>query len=138
MTGRREVMVFVTKPDELEESVAYVTDWLKSLEGHPGFEGGSVLTELADELIPNTIVVLMDFETPQDARTLWPKIEKTINPLYPDDKSDKSPEQGAAFFDGTKERHEAGEDLPLRFTHGGGRLAPMFHVHAAVATEFAV
>ena len=38
----------------------------------------------------------MDFESGDAARALWPKIENTINPLYPDDKSDGSPDQGPA------------------------------------------
>ena len=53
----------------------------------------------------------MEFESTEAARALWPKIENTVNPLYPDDKSDKTPDQGAAFFDGTKDAVAAGADF---------------------------
>jgi hypothetical protein len=80
-------------------------------------------------------VLIMEFESTEAARALWPKIENTINPLYPDDKSDKTPDQGPAFFDGTKEAVAAGGELPLKFTRGDGLFARMLHVHAAVVEE---
>lgn len=135
MTSRKDLFIYVAKPGSRDDTIRYLTDWLESLIGHPGFTGGSVLTEVAGELLPDTFVVMMEFESTEAARALWPKIEHTINPLYPDDKSDDSPDQGPAFFDGTKERVAAGEPLDLRFTRGGGRLARMLHVHAAVASD---
>jgi hypothetical protein len=77
----------------------------------------------------------MEFESTEAARALWPKIENTVNPLYPDDKSDKSPDQGTAFFDGTKDAVAHGGDLPLRFSRGDGLFARMLHVHAGVVEE---
>ena len=79
----------------------------------------------------------MEFESTEAARALWPKIENTVNPLYPDDKSDKTPDQGPAFFDGTKDAVAAGGELPLKFTRGDGLFARMLHVHAAVVEEVA-
>ena len=105
--------------------------------GHPGYLGGSVLQEVADELLPDTLVLLMEFESTEAARALWPKIENTVNPLYPDDKSDKSPDQGTAFFDDTKKAMAEGADSPLRFTRGDGLLARMLHIHAGVVEEVA-
>ncbi|MFI7065790.1 hypothetical protein ACIBL3_32660 [Kribbella sp. NPDC050124] len=125
---RRDIFIFVPQPGKAAEAKEYLADWLRSLGGHPGYLGGSVLEEVAGELLPDTLVMLLEFESTEAARALWPKIENTINPLYPDDKSDKSPDQGTAFFDG------AGS--PLKFTRGNGLLARMLHIHAGVADEF--
>jgi hypothetical protein len=96
---RRDIFIFVPKPGTADEAKKYLGEWLRSLDGHPGYLGGSVLQEVADELLPDTLVMLLEFESTEAARALWPKIENTVNPLYPDDKSDKSPDQGTAFFD---------------------------------------
>jgi len=132
---RRDIFIFVAKPGAAEQAKKYLADWLRSLDGHPGYLGGSVLEEVAGELLPDTLVALMEFESTEAARALWPKIENTVNPLYPDDKSDKSPDQGAAFFDGTKDDLAAGGESPLRFTRGDGLLARMLHIHAGVTEE---
>src|SRR5215204_3803348 len=133
---RRDIFIFVPKPGTADKAKKYLGEWLRSLAGHPGYLGGSVLEEVAGELIPDTLVMIMEFESTEAARALWPEIENTVNPLYPDDKSDKSADQGAAFFDGTKEAIKDGAPTPLRFTRGDGRLARMLHIHAAVADEF--
>ena len=133
---RRDIFIFVPQPGKAVEAKAYLGDWLRSLDEHPGYLGGSVLEETAGELLPDTLVMLLEFESTEAARALWPKIENTVNPLYPDDKSDKSPDQGTAFFDGTKETVKAGGETGLKFTRGNGLLARMLHIHAAVADEF--
>ena len=135
---RRDIFINVAKPGKGEEARKYLGEWLRSLEGHPGYLGGSVLEEVAGELLPDTLVLTMEFESTEAARALWPKIENTINPLYPDDKSDKTPDQGTAFFDGTKDAVNDGAELPLKFTRGDGLFARMLHVHAAVVEEVAV
>jgi hypothetical protein len=135
---RRDIFINVAKPGKGEEARKYLGEWLRSLEGHPGYLGGSVLEEVAGELLPDTLVLTMEFESTEAARALWPKIENTINPLYPDDKSDKTPDQGTAFFDGTKDAVKDGAELPLKFTRGDGLFARMLHVHAAVVEEVAV
>ena len=95
-----------------------------------------MLEEVAGELLPDTAgASSIEFDSTEAARALWPKIENTVNPLYPDDKSDKSPDQGSAFFDGTKDAIAAGAESPLRFTRGDGQLARMLHIHAAVTEE---
>jgi len=132
---RRDIFIFVAKPGTAEKAKSYLEDWLRSLGGHPGYLGGAVLEEVAGELLPDTIVALMEFESTDAARALWPKIENTINPLYPDDKNDRTPDQGIAFFDGTKDAVAAGGELPLKFTRGDGLFARMLHVHAAVTAE---
>jgi hypothetical protein len=132
---RRDIFIFVARPGAADEAKKYLAEWLRSLDGHPGYLGGSVLEEVADELLPDTIVALMEFESTEAARALWPKIENTVNPLYPDDKSDKTPDQGIAFFDGTKDAVQGGAELPLKFTRGDGLFARMLHVHAAVVEE---
>jgi hypothetical protein len=132
---RRDIFIFVARPGAADEAKKYLAEWLRSLDGHPGYLGGSVLEEVAGELLPDTIVALMEFESTEAARALWPKIENTVNPLYPDDKSDKTPDQGIAFFDGTKDAVKGGAELPLKFTRGDGLFARMLHVHAAVVEE---
>jgi len=132
---RRDIFIFVAKPDTGDRARKYLGEWLRSLDGHPGYLGGSVLEEVAGELLPETLALLMEFESTEAARALWPKIENTVNPLYPDDKSDKSPDQGTAFFDGTRDALAQGGDLPLEFTRGDGLFARMLHIHAAVVDE---
>jgi hypothetical protein len=132
---RRDIFIFVPKPGSADEAKKYLAEWLRSLDGHPGYLGGSVLQEVAGELLPDTLVMTMEFESTEAARALWPKIENTVNPLYPDDKSDKSPDQGTAFFDGTEDAVAEGGELPLRFTRGDGLLARMLHIHAGVVEE---
>jgi hypothetical protein len=132
---RRDIFINVAKPGAGDEARRYLGEWLRSLDGHPGYLGGSVLEEVAGELLPDTVVLIMEFESTEAARALWPKIENTINPLYPDDKSDKTPDQGTAFFDGTKDAVKAGADLPLKFTRGDGLFARMLHIHAGVVEE---
>jgi hypothetical protein len=134
---RRDIFVNVAKPGTGDEARKYLGEWLRSLDGHPGYLGGSVLEEVAGELLPDTLVLILEFESTEAARALWPKIENTVNPLYPDDKSDKTPDQGTAFFDGTKDAVAQGGDLPLKFTRGDGLFARMLHVHAAVVEEVA-
>ena len=130
MTKRRDVFIFVAEPGKDEAAQAYLGEWLRSLDGHPGYLGGSVLRECAGELLPGTLVMTLEFESTDAARALWPKIENTVNPLYPDDKADKSPDQGTAFFDGTT------EPIGLKFSRGNGLLARMLHIHAAQVDEF--
>ena len=132
---RRDTFIFVAKPGAEDEAKKYLGEWLRSLDGHPGYLGGAVLEEVAGELLPNTLVLQLEFESTEAARALWPKIENTVNPLYPDDKSDKSPDQGSTFFDGTKDAVAEGGDLPLKFNRGDGLLARMLHIHAAIAEE---
>jgi hypothetical protein len=134
---RRDLFIFVADPEKAKEAREYLGSWLRELDGHPGYLGGFVLEESAGELLDNTIVLGLDFESTEAARALWPKIENTVNPVYPDDKSDKSPDQGSAFFDGTREAVQGGAPLPLRFTRGNGMLARMLHIHAESVDEFA-
>jgi hypothetical protein len=132
---RRDTFIFVAKPGAGDEAKKYLGEWLRSLDGHPGYLGGAVLEEVAGELLPDTLVMQLEFESTEAARALWPKIENTVNPLYPDDKSDKSPDQGTAFFDGTKDTVKGGGELQLNFTRGNGLLARMLHIHAAITDE---
>ncbi|MER5387469.1 hypothetical protein [Saccharopolyspora sp. NPDC002686] len=128
MAKRRDVFIYVSEPGKVDEAKDCLRDFLRSLDGHPGYLGGSVLEEVANELLPGTLVLILEFESTEAARALWPKIENTSNPLYPDDKSDKSPDQGAAFFNRAEPR--------LKFSRGNGSLARMLHVHASEVDEF--
>ena len=71
---RRDIFIFVAKPGSADQAKKYLGEWLRSLDGHPGYLGGSVLEEVAGELLPDTIVALMEFESTEAARALWPKI----------------------------------------------------------------
>lgn len=132
---RRDIFIFVAKPGSGEEAKKHLGEWLRSLEGHPGYLGGSVLEEVAGELLPDTLALLLEFESTEAARALWPKIKNTVNPLYPDDEGDMSPDQGMAFFDGTKDAFARGGELNLEFSRGEGLFARMLHIHAAVVEE---
>jgi len=136
---RNDLFIFVAKPGHGDEAKKYLGDWLRSLDGSPGYLGGSVLEEVAGELLPDTLVLTMDFESTHAARAFWPTIADTVNPLDPDDKTlGKLPDQGTAFFDGTKDAVKNGAELPLEFTRGDGLFARMLHIHAAVVAEVAV
>jgi hypothetical protein len=132
---RRDVFIYVAKPGTVDRAKKYLGEWLRSLDGQPGYLGGSVLEETSGEQLPDTLVMLMEFESTDAAVAFWPKIENTINPLYPDDKADTSPDQGTAYFDGTKQALADGAESPLRFTRGDGLLARMLHIHAAVVED---
>ncbi|WP_043497198.1 hypothetical protein [Georgenia sp. SUBG003] len=136
MTKRRDLFIFVADPQRADEARDYLSNWLRELDGHPGYLGGAVLQESAGELLDNTLVLALDFESTAAARALWPKIENTVNPVYPDDKSDKSPDQGSFFYDGTKQAVKDGAELPLKFTRGDGLLARMLHIHAEAIDEY--
>ncbi len=135
---RRDIFIFVARPGTADQAKKYLSEWLRSLDGHPGYLGGSVLEEVAGELLPDTLAMLMEFESTEAARALWPKIEHTVNPLYPDDKTDRSPDQGIAFFDGTKDAIADATESTIRFTRGDGLLARMLHIHAAVVEDVAL
>ncbi|MEA5455114.1 hypothetical protein SPF06_10320 [Sinomonas sp. JGH33] len=137
MTKRRDLFIFVANPEKGEEARTYLSGWLRELDGHPGYLGGAVLKETAGELFDNTLVLALDFESTEAARALWPKIENTVNPLYPDDKTDKTPDQGPAFFDGSAKAAAAGGQPLLKFTRGNGLLARMLHIHAEAIDEYA-
>ncbi|HSU36870.1 MAG TPA: hypothetical protein VLJ88_14520 [Propionibacteriaceae bacterium] len=48
------MFIFVSHPDRAEEACSHLGEWLGSLDGHPGYLGGSVLTEVAGAPLPLT------------------------------------------------------------------------------------
>jgi hypothetical protein len=60
----------VVKPGKGEEARTYLGEWLPSLDGHPGCLGRSVLEEVAGELLPDTVVLILEFESTEAARAL--------------------------------------------------------------------
>ena len=40
---RRDTFIFVAKPGAGDKAKDYLADWLRSLDGHPGYLGGVVL-----------------------------------------------------------------------------------------------
>ena len=54
MTKRRDVFIYVAEPGKAEQAQDYLGEFLRSLDGHPGYLGGSVLKECAGELLHAT------------------------------------------------------------------------------------
>lgn len=132
MSARRDLFVLVAAPGRELEAEKTLSSWLREIEGHAGYLGGAVLKERAGELLPNTMVLALDFESTDAARAFWPTIEGSdqLNPIYPDDRDSKLPDQGRAFFEG-----ESADAASLRFDRAGGLSARMLHVHAQVLDE---
>ena len=141
MTKRRDLFIMAPAPGKAAEAEKALSSWLREIDGHPGYLGGAVLKECAGELLPDTMVLALEFESTAAARAFWPTIEGPgqPNPIYPDDRSRTSPDQGGVLFDpGTDRTDEASPSgTPLRHDRGGGLFARLLHVHAEVADEFA-
>jgi hypothetical protein len=138
MTKRRDLFIMAALPGKEQEAQETLSKWLRQIDGQPGYLGGAVLRETAGELLPNTLVLSLDFESTEAARAFWPTIEgpDNINPIYPDDRK-PSPDQGAVLF----VREGEGDDAKvapaeLRFDRGGGTFARLLHVHAEAVDEF--
>ena len=108
---RRDIFIFVPKPGTADEAKKYLGEWLRSLDGHPGYLGGSVLEEVADELLPDTLVMLMEFESTEAARALWPKIENTVTRSTPTTRATSLPTR-APRSSTTRRRHRRRCGLP--------------------------
>lgn len=128
---RRETFILVPRPGKGDEGQQALSDWLRALDGYPGYLGGFVLKESSGELLPDTLIVQLDLHGDKEIRMgFWDRLEKETNPLYPDDKSTDPPDQGAVIFD-----RPAG-DLELDYNQGGGLFAQLLHVHANLVDEF--
>lgn len=132
---RRETFILVPVPGRGPEGQRALSDWLRQIDGYPGFLGGSVLKESSNELLPDTFILQLDFESTEAARPFWRRVEKEINPIYPDDKSTNPPDQGAVMFDPRGEGETDERVHKLTFDQGGALFAQLLHVHAHVVDE---
>ncbi|MDQ4039830.1 MAG: hypothetical protein M3313_16145 [Actinomycetota bacterium] len=132
MTNRRDTFILVPSPGKGEEEAqADVSTWLRDIEGTAGYRGGAVLKESANELLPNTLVLTLDFQSTDAIRAFRKEIGEGTNPITNDDKATKSADQVAVLGDL--------EGAPaLRYEKGNGMLALPPHVHGLVVDEHTV
>ena len=74
MTKRRDTFILVPSPGKGEEAQGVLTSWLRDIEGHEGYLGGAVLQESANELLPDTLVLTLDFESTDAIRAFRKEI----------------------------------------------------------------
>ena len=98
MARRRDLFLLVAKPDRVTEADQLLERWLSEIDGHPGYLGGSVLRESANELPGGTRVLVLEFESTAAAKALWPKIEGKLTPIEPEEPGVQSPDQGGVLF----------------------------------------
>ena len=127
---RRETFVLVPRPGTGEEAQQALSEWLRAIDGYPGYLGGFILKESSGELLPDTLVVQLDLDGDKEIRMrFWNRLEQEINPLYPDDKTTDPPDQGAVIFD----RPEG--EVELDYNQGNGMFAQLLHIHANLVDE---
>jgi len=131
MTNRRDTFILVPSPGKGEEAQAALSTWLRDIEGTAGYQGGAVLKESANELLPDTLVLTLDFESTDAIRAFRKEIGEGTNPITNDDKASKSADQVAVIVDP--------EGAPaLRYEKGDGMFALLLHVHGLVVDEHTV
>jgi hypothetical protein len=144
MAKRRDVFILVPAPGRKEDATRAIADWLEQLDGYPGFLGGSILYETANELIEDTIVLITDFDSTASSRATYEKLEASGLgwAFEPNGKGPETEDQGWALYPDGAETRRLGTGAPLRgaldllsFDRGNGALARLLHVHAEVAYE---
>jgi hypothetical protein len=144
MTKRRDQFVLVAAPNKAFEAEAFLKDWLRELDGHPGYLGGAVLKESAGELLEDTYILAIEFESTEAAKALWPKIEGKPTPIEPDTPGVQSVDQGGTVFEwilarGDDHHDEVGRAATkekLEFNRGRGLFARLIHAHGEVLDEY--
>ncbi|MFD7161436.1 hypothetical protein ACFV9C_43105 [Kribbella sp. NPDC059898] len=123
----------MSKPGKDAQAQDALRAFLREIEGHPGYLGGSVTkNSSASELrhLPGELFVLtFDFESTDTVRAFRKAIGDGVNPITQDDKATKSKDQGAVMFD----EQASGE---LDYEKGGGVFAQLMHVHAYLVDEY--
>lgn len=135
MPNRRDLFMVVPGPGRETEAEEALTKWLGELDGHPGYLGGALLRECADELLPGTLVLTLEFESTQAARAMWPKLRPLRTPVTADGDDRNPPDQGALMFAELDQSADARSHLD--FNRGNGLLARVLHAHCEVVTDFA-
>lgn len=137
MRKRRDLFVVAAAPGRVDEAERALSDWLRELDGHPGYLGGAVLRECAGELLPDTMVLMLEFASTEAARALWPKLRGIRTPVTADGDDRNPADQGHVLFapgiDGADE--SAGAVAGLDFNRGGGMLARLLHAHCEFVYE---
>jgi hypothetical protein len=144
MSKRRDLFMVAPAPGRADEAQRALSDWLVELDGHPGYLGGAVLRECADELVPDTMVLMLEFESTAAARALWPKLRGVQTPVAADGDDRNPPDQGRVIFDlehghahaGDGAGHSHAAPPRLDFNRGGGLLARLLHAHCEEAFTF--
>lgn len=143
MTQRRDQFVLVAAPGRADKALAFLKDWIRSLDGHPGYLGGAVLKESAGEVFDDTFVLTIEFDSTESARALWPKIEGVLTPIEPDGGAQTN-DQGGILFDWIAARGDDHQDpvgkaaaaTRLVFDRGGGLFARLIHLHGEILDQF--
>jgi hypothetical protein len=146
---RRDVYILVPAPGRKEEAERALQQWLVELDEHPGYLGGAVLREYAGELAPDTLGLVMDFETVEDGRALWKALKGKAYPTASDVPDGAHADQGWILFTDRLHAHDGGhghtgsdedhthEDAvaanQLEYNRGGGLFARLLHGHFEVA-----
>lgn len=145
MTQRRDQFVLVAAPGRSDEALTFLKDWMRSLDGHPGYLGGAVLKESAGEVFDDTYVLTIEFESTEAAKALWPKIEGKLTPIEPVGGAQTN-DQGGLLFDWIASRGDDHQDpvgkaaaaAKLDFDRGGGLFARLIHLHGEILDRYVV
>lgn len=134
MSRRRETIVLACKPGKEEEAENTLTKFLRDIEGHDGYLGGSVTKNSSEKELRHipgeTFVLTFDFESTDKVRAFRKAIGSGVNPITQDDKSTKSTDQGLVIFNE--------DDTPeLSYDKGDGVFAQLLHVHAFLVDDYA-
>lgn len=140
MAQRRDQFVLVAAPGRSGEAEAFLTRWLREIDGHPGYLGGAILRESAGEVFDGTYVLTLEFESTAAAKALWPKIEGVLTPIEPVTPGVQPIDQGGLLFDWIEARGDDHQDpvgkaaaaAKLEFNRGGGMFARIIHLHCEI------
>jgi antibiotic biosynthesis monooxygenase (ABM) superfamily enzyme len=143
MTQRRDQFVLVAAPGKAAEALSFLTDWIRAIDGHPGYLGGAVLKESAGEVFDDTFVLTLEFDSTVAAKALWPKIEGKLTPIEPVG-GVQTNDQGGLLFDWIAARGDDHQDpvgkaaaaAKLDFDRGGGLFARVIHLHCEIVDRY--
>lgn len=143
MTQRRDQFVLVAAPGKADEALSFLKDWIRAIDGHPGYLGGAVLKESAGEVFDDTFVLTIEFDSTAAAKALWPKIEGRLTPIEPVGGTQTN-DQGGLLFDWIAARGEDHQDpvgkaaaaSKLVFDRGGGLFARLIHLHGEILDSY--
>jgi hypothetical protein len=142
---RRDIFILVPEPGRAAEATAFASAWLRQLDGHPGYFGGTVLRESAGEMLEETMAVVLEFEDTAAAKALWPKIENLVTPISSDVPGTQPRDQGpvlSRFLADRGDDHSEATDLrasatrQLEFDRGNGLFARLLHMHSEIVDDY--
>ena len=145
MAKRRDLFILVPAPDRADEAHALASNWLRDMDGHPGYLGGVVLRESAGEMLEETMAVMLEFEDTAAAKAMWPKIENLVTPISPDTPGVQPRDQGPVLYQFLVERGgdsneadtlRAAATRKLEFNRGNGLFARLLHMHSEIADDY--